>query len=40
MVGIWITSSVFPLDTAEKFYAHEDTLTYIWVIPEHGVDGG
>ena len=27
-----------PLDTARKFYDMEDTLTYIWVIPEPGAD--
>ncbi|MDD5616961.1 MAG: ABC transporter permease [Candidatus Methanoperedens sp.] len=46
VVGIMeFTSSDFdyiigiPIDTAKKFYEMEDQLTYIWAVPEEGVDG-
>ncbi|TRZ90183.1 MAG: ABC transporter permease [Methanosarcinales archaeon] len=29
---------IIPLDIAKKFYDMEDKLTYIWAIPEEGVD--
>ncbi len=45
VVGIMeFTSSDFdyiigiPIDTAKKFYEMDDQLTYIWAVPEEGVD--
>jgi putative ABC transport system permease protein len=46
VVGIMeFTSSDFdyiigiPIDIAKKFYEMDDQLTYIWAVPEEGVDG-
>ncbi len=46
IVGIMeFTSSDFdyiigiPIDIAKKFYEMDDQLTYIWAVPEEGVDG-